>query len=102
MNSDRILVARAVFAGQLPAHYLSAEEVVEVELEVVDHAKDYPDKEDTDKNVYFGVYFFEEKETRFIYSSILATKVCSPSFFKNHIDDGQAVFVKVKVIETSG
>lgn len=36
MNSDRILVARAVFAGQLPAHYLSAEEVVEVEEEVME------------------------------------------------------------------
>ena len=36
MNSDRILVARAVFAGQLPAHYLSAEEVVEVEEEMME------------------------------------------------------------------
>ena len=36
MNSDRILVARAVFAGQLPAHYLSAEEVVEVEEELME------------------------------------------------------------------
>ncbi len=36
MTSDRILVARAVFAGQLPAHYLSAEEVVEVEEELME------------------------------------------------------------------
>jgi hypothetical protein len=35
MNSDRILVARAVFAGQLPAHCLSAEEIVEVEEELM-------------------------------------------------------------------
>ena len=37
MTSDRILVARAVFAGQLPAHYLSAEELVEVEEEVMEN-----------------------------------------------------------------
>ena len=36
MNSDRVLVARAVFAGQLPASALTAQEVVEVEEEVME------------------------------------------------------------------
>ena len=36
MNSDRILVARAVFAGQLPGHYLTADELVEVEEELME------------------------------------------------------------------
>ena len=36
MNSDRVLVARAVFAGQLPAHCLTANELVEIEEELMD------------------------------------------------------------------
>lgn len=36
MNSDRVLVARAVFAGQLPAFHLSADEMVEIEEEMME------------------------------------------------------------------
>lgn len=36
MNSDRILVARAVFAGQLPGNVLTADEMVEIEEELMD------------------------------------------------------------------
>ena len=36
MTSDRVLVARAVFAGQLPSHFLSADEVVEMEEELME------------------------------------------------------------------
>lgn len=36
MNIERILVAKAVFAGQLPAHYLTAEEMVELESQMMD------------------------------------------------------------------
>lgn len=36
MNSDRVLVARAVFAGQLPGYHLTADELVEVEEEMME------------------------------------------------------------------
>ena len=36
MNLDRMLVARAVFAGQLPANVLTAEEVTEIELKAME------------------------------------------------------------------
>ena len=36
MNLDRMLVARAVFAGQLPANALTAEEVTEIELKAME------------------------------------------------------------------
>lgn len=36
MTSDRVLVARAVFAGQLPAHLLTAHELVEIEEEMME------------------------------------------------------------------
>ena len=75
------------------------EEIVKVEIEVVEHAKDFSEKEKREPGIYTGVYFFSEKETRFIYTHIIPTKVCSPNFFKNHINEGAAVFVKVKVKE---
>lgn len=36
MNSDRVLVARAVFAGQLPGNVLTAAEMVELEEEMME------------------------------------------------------------------
>ena len=36
MTSDRVLVARAVFAGQLPSHFLSTAEIVEIEEEMME------------------------------------------------------------------
>jgi hypothetical protein len=80
-------------------HGYKPEDIVEVELEAIRHAKDFDEKEADEPEVYTGVYFFENKEVRFIYNHILATKMCSPSFFKNDINDGQAVFVKLKVKE---
>ncbi|MEK6828883.1 MAG: hypothetical protein AABY15_02070 [Nanoarchaeota archaeon] len=80
-------------------HGYKSDNIVRVELEVVEHAKNFDEKEKSEPGIYTGVYFFSEKETKFVYSHILATKVCSPDFFKHHINDGEAVFVKVKVKE---
>lgn len=80
-------------------HGYKPDEIVMVELSVIDHSTDYDRKEADDPNVYTGVYYFGLCESRFIYSHILATKVCSPSFFKNEIKDGEAVFVKLSIKE---
>lgn len=80
-------------------HGYKDDEIVEIELEVIDHAVDYDEQKENEPEVYFGVYNFEKGETNFVYNHILATKICAPDFFKHEIENQKGIFVKIKVNE---